>query len=356
MPKKIGFFRKLPAFKAVRGELTPTKKAASYGLALCVFAVALALRFRLEPILPPGFPFLTFFPAVVIAGFLFGVRQGAMVAILAGFASWYFFIAPQDSGVTSGTLMALLLYVIVVTTDLLLLSLMMSAYRAELVARRDLERMGEEREVLTNELDHRLKNVFATMNAVITLSQRHAATSGELAQKLKERLNAMARSSLLLRNAGPAGPTTLRSVVEQALSPFGTGDGSRFTLSGPVVSAAGQSSVVLSLILHELGTNAAKYGALSTGQGHVEVTWQEIFRAETPDEPDLEIVWREKGGPEPDTDPERKGFGSTLISRVIAMLNGEAHVAYPSTGAMVTMTIPIRAIAKPMDDAEPADF
>ncbi len=356
MPKKIGFFRKLPAFKAVRGELTPTKKAASYALALVVFAVALALRFWLEPTLPQGFPFLTFFPAVVIAGFLFGVRQGAMVAVLAGFASWYFFISPQDGGVNSGTLTALLLYVIVVSTDLFLLSLMMSAYRAELIARRDLERMGEEREMLTNELDHRLKNVFATMNAVITLSQRHAATSGELAQKLKERLNAMARSSLLLRNAGPAGPTTLRSVVEQALSPFGAGDTNRFTLAGPVVSAAGQTSVVLSLILHELGTNAAKYGALSTGRGHIDVTWKEIFRVETPDEPDLEIVWCERGGPQPETDSERKGFGSTLISRVIGMLNGEAQVAFPATGAIVIMTIPMRSIAKSVNDTEPADF
>lgn len=356
MPKKIGFFRKLPAFKAVRGELTPARKAASYALAFGVFAVALVLRFRLDPVLPPGFPFLTFFPAVVIAGFLFGVRQGAMVAVLAGFASWYFFISPEGDSVNSGTLMALLLYVIVVTTDLFLLSLMMSAYRAELRARRDLERMGEEREVLTNELDHRLKNVFATMNAVITLSQRHAATSDELAQKLKERLNAMARSSLLLRNAGPAGPTTLRSVVEQALSPFGATDSQRFTLAGPVISAAGQTSVVLSLILHELGTNAAKYGALSTSGGHIDVVWKEIPRVDTPDEHDLEIIWSEKGGPAPVAEPERKGFGSTLISRVIAMLNGEAKIAFPATGAVVAMTIPVRAIAKPADDADPTDF
>ena len=87
--------------------------------------------------------------------------------------------------------------------------------------------------------------------------------------------------------------------------------------------------------------------------GHV--TRDDLLAAQTAREADIPL-WREKGGPEPETDPERKGFGSTLISRVIAMLNGEAHVAYPSTGAMVTMTIPMRAIAKPMDDAEPADF
>lgn len=352
MPKKIGFFRKLPAFKAVRGELTPGRKAASYAGAAGVFAVALILRFWLEPVLPPGFPFLTFFPAVVIAGFLFGVRPGILVAALSGIASWHFFISPEDNGLNSGTLMAALLYVFVVTTDLFLLSLMMSAYRAELEARRDLERMGEEREVLTSELDHRLKNVFATMNAVITLSQRHAVTSGELAGKLKERLNAMARSSLLLRDAGPMGPTTLRAVAEQALSPFGAGDSSRIRLSGPSITAAGQTAVVLSLILHELGTNAAKYGALSTGRGHIDLLWKEALPAERPDDPLLEIVWRETNGPAPEAHPERKGFGSTLITRVIGMLDGEAQVEYPRTGAIITMTIPMRSVVRPVEEPD----
>lgn len=355
MPRKIGVFRKLPAFRAARGELSARQKTASYVLAVGVFVLAFVLRLWLEPVLPPGFPFLTFFPAVVIAGFLFGVRQGAVVAVLGGLTSWYFFVSPQDEAFAKGTLIAMALYIIVVTTDLFLLSLMMSAYRAELLARHDLETMAEEREVLTNELEHRLKNVFATMNAVITLSQRHASTSGELAQKLKERLNSMARSSLLLRGTNHNGPATLNAVVEQALSPFGTKDCNRFTLSGPTIVATGQTSVVLSLILHELGTNAAKYGALSNGKGHVDIAWKETVPPDSPDDPRLEIVWRETNGPSPaNFDLERKGFGSTLISRVIAMLNGEARMEFPDSGAVVTMTIPLSTIAKPLSETETA--
>lgn len=356
MPKKIGLFRKLPAFKAVRGELSPARKAGTYGIAFGIFLLALILRFWLEPILPPGFPYLTFFPAVVIAGFLLGVRQGIVVAVLSGLASWYFFIFPENQSLNSGLFMALLLYVVVVTTDLLLISVMMSAYRAELITRRALERMSDEREVLTNELDHRLKNVFATINAVITLSQRHATTSNELAQKLKERLNAMARSSLLLRGGDSASPTTLDAVIRQALSPFDSGDSSRFSLCGPSIAAAGQTAVVLSLILHELGTNAAKYGALSTDRGRIDIHWKKIIPFGEPDEPHLEIVWRETNGPPPTTDPERKGFGSTLISRVIGMLNGEAHVDFPPSGALITMTIPMRAIAQPPEGTGDTDF
>lgn len=357
MPKRIGHFRKLPAFKAARGELTPGKKALSYLWSLAIFGAAFLLRSSLDSVLPPGFPFLTFFPAVVIAGFMFGVPQGTMVAIFSGIASWHFFMTPEETTVNAGTVIAVLLYVFVVATDLFLLSLMMSAYRAELLARNHVERLSEEREVLAQELDHRLKNVFATMNAVITLSQRHASTSAELAGKLKERLNSMARSSLLLRGGGPSGPATLSTVIERTLSPFGAGDCSRFTLNGPPIFATGQTAVVLSLILHELGTNAAKYGALSSAHGHIGIDWREVTRESEPEEPRLELVWRESMGPPPPlSEPERKGFGSTLIQRVIATLGGEARIEFPPSGALVTMTIPMSAIARPLAESEMDNF
>lgn len=343
MPKKIGAFRKLPA---IRGEVSARSKAVHYAFSLLIFAVALVLRFWLEPILPPGFPFLTFFPAVVIAGFVFGVSHGMVVAILSGAASWYFFIAPDDYAFSPGTLMAMALYLFVVATDLFLLSLMMSAYRAEMLARRDVEQMAEEREVLSRELDHRLKNVFATINAVITLSERHADTAAELAQKLKDRLNAMAQASLLLRGSSERGPTTLSSIIEMALAPFDTGERNRFKLAGPKIIAAGQTSVVLGLILHELGTNAAKYGALTTVPGQVLIRWSEVRSSDPESCEKLEIVWQETKGPAPAaSEPEQKGFGSTLIPRVIAMLDGEARFEFPNTGAIVTMIIPLAAIA-----------
>lgn len=349
MPKRIGAFRNLPAFRAARGEVGPRERVFDYVLSLGIFATAYLMRDWLEPVLPPGFPFLTFFPAVVIAGFMFGVWHGVLVALLAGLTAWHSFIPPYDEfSIDKGTLIAMALYVFVVATDLFLLSLMMSAYRAELLARRDVENMAGEREVMTNELDHRLKNVFATMNAIITLSQRHSTSSADLALKLKERLNAMGRSSLLLRRVGQAGDcATLDAIIERALQPFGITDTGRIRRSGPRLIASGQSSVVLSLILHELGTNAAKYGALSNATGLVDLRWQQRAANEANAEPVLEIVWREHGGPPPATpDPERKGFGSTLIPRVLAMLNGEADIAFPQEGAVVTLTIPLSALAE----------
>ena len=347
MPKRIGAFRKLPSFRAARGEVGRRESAFDYVLTVAIFLVAYMLREWLEPVLPPGFPFLTFFPAVVIAGFLFGVKHGIIVAVLGGFASWYFFIPPYGTfQLDNGTFVAMLLYIFVVSTDLFLLSLMMSAYRAELIARRDVERMADAQEVMANELDHRLKNVFATMNAIITLSQRHATTASDLAAKLKERLNAMARSSLLLRGRGDAGHrTTLAAVFEQALQPFGLGDSGRIRLSGPQLFTNGQSGVVLSLILHELGTNAAKYGALSVTTGHVALEWRERDQPSENGEALLEITWRERGGPTPvSSNPDRKGFGSTLIPRVLSMLNGEAIINFPEEGAFVTLLVPLTAL------------
>lgn len=357
MPRKIAFFRKLPAFRAARRELTAGQVAQGYALAAGIFGVALILRFWLDPILPPGFPFLTFFPALVIAGFLFGVGPGALAAVLGGLAAWRFFIASEGDPFSAGALMAMALYVFVALTDLFLLSLMISAYRSELRVRRDLERMAEEREMLTGELEHRLKNVFATVSAVITLSERHATGAGDLARKLKDRLSAMARSSLLLRGnaAGQAEQAMLRDVIQKALSPFGASDGQRFSLDGPSIVTAGQAAVILSLILHELGTNAAKHGALSSDRGRVTITWRKQAPAEEGQDTCLEIIWRENRGPRPAADPQRKGFGSTLIDRIITVLDGEAAIDFPASGAVARLTIPLHAIERTATEAdEPA--
>ncbi|MDH4440327.1 MAG: DUF4118 domain-containing protein, partial [Rhizobium sp.] len=84
------YFHTLPAFAAVQKTLSSKDKIVTYGASLAVFLVALALRARLDPLMPAGFPFLTFFPAVVICGFVFGVRQGILVSILSGLAAWFF--------------------------------------------------------------------------------------------------------------------------------------------------------------------------------------------------------------------------------------------------------------------------
>lgn len=325
--------------------------AATYLVSVLIFVAALLLRIWLDPYLPQGFPYLTFFPAVLISGFAFGVRQGAMVAVLSAFASWYFFIPPVGFDFSVGTLLAMGLFVFVVTTELTLIHLMMRAYRAEAAARNETERLASLQETMAQELDHRLKNIFATMNAIISLSLRGVSSPEELAARLKERVSALGRSNLLLRGFRDGEEVALNTVIVQALEPFSIVGTPRFSSAGPRVPLGGQTLVVLGLILHELGTNAAKYGALSVPTGRVTLTWRMTQGA--PEEGELlQIEWRETGGPAP-TPPETapRGFGSTLMSRVITSVGGQTEIDYPPAGAVVRMTLP----ADMLNQLAPAD-
>ncbi len=331
---------RLPAFASVQERLSRSGLVATYVASLIVFAIALAIRAWFDPVLPAGFPFLTFFPAVVICGFVFGLRQGVLVAALSGVSAWYFFISPGRFDFSMGTLLAMGLYLFVVATDLTLIYLVTRAYRQEITTREEIQRLAEQQEVMAQELDHRLKNIFATINAIISLSLKNASSADELAARLRDRLTALGRSNLLLRGLREGEDASLQSVVFQALEPFAIVGTPRFSANGPRVPIGGQTVVVLSLILHELGTNAAKYGALSMQNGHVALNWS--IEASTDATEQLVITWRESGGPVP-TPPlaGAGGFGSTLMKRVIAGVRGQTEMTYPETGAVIRMTLPV---------------
>lgn len=331
---------RLPAFASVQERLSASGLIATYVASLIIFAIALAIRAWFDSVLPAGFPFLTFFPAVIICGFVFGLRQGLLVAVLSGLSAWYFFISPGRFDFTIGTLLAMGLYLFVVATDLTLVYLITRAYRQEITTREEIQRLAEQQEVMAQELDHRLKNIFATINAIISLSLKNASSADELAARLRDRLTALGRSNLLLRGLREGEDASLQSVVFQALEPFAIVGSPRFSASGPRVPIGGQTVVVLSLILHELGTNAAKYGALSVQSGHVALNWSIERPADSPEQ--LVITWHESGGPVP-TAPlaGAGGFGSTLMKRVIAGVRGQTEITYPETGAVIRMTLPV---------------
>ncbi|OLP45186.1 HWE histidine kinase domain-containing protein [Rhizobium oryziradicis] len=343
------FYDRLPAFVISTQEHSSLAYTAmTYLLSLLVFIATLALRFWVDDYLLGTFPYVTFFPAVVVVAFIFGVPQGIMVAILGGLASWYFFIPPYFTFELSvSTAIAMLLYVFVVTTDIGLTAFMMSAYRAEKTARDEMQRLAEHQEVMAQELDHRLKNVFATINAIINLSQRHVHTVPQFATALRERLNAMARSNLLLRGLRSGEETTVCVIISKALEPFGVAETSRLQLSGPPVPVSGQAVILLSLVLHELGTNAAKYGSLSVDTGEIHLSWT-VGTIPQPDDSTktaLSICWSECGGPTPQQPEEGKaGFGSTLVRRVVAAVQGSVAITFAPSGLVAEISIPLDAM------------
>jgi two-component system CheB/CheR fusion protein len=188
----------------------------------------------------------------------------------------------------------------------------------------------EQQKVLAAELSHRVKNTLAVVSAIAerTLSDDDAK------EKLIGRLHALGHTHDVLSEGGwtEAG---LHELISAELSPHGTGDGI-LQISGPPVMLRPQAALFITLALHELSTNAAKYGALSVPEGRVAVSW--IITGDRP--PQLEINWQEEGGPKLDGfgDP---GFGTELIERGIRFeLQGEARLETVNGGLHCRIAIP----------------
>lgn len=186
--------------------------------------------------------------------------------------------------------------------------------------------------LLIEELNHRVKNTLALMQAIAVQTFRSA--SRDERAKFEGRLCALAEAHNLLSQEKWAG-SELRDVIARALQPFLLSNPDRIRMAGPAVPLSPRLAVVLSMIVHEIATNAAKYGALSNETGRVTLDWEVI--ADT-SKSRLHLIWTEAGGP-PVTAPVRRGFGSRLIERSARdQLGGEATVDFLPRGVVCTVT------------------
>ncbi|WP_337180990.1 sensor histidine kinase [Shinella sp.] len=165
--------------------------------------------------------------------------------------------------------------------------------------------------LLNGELEHRIKNTLAVVAAIVSQTLRGDDNDAQARSSLLERIQAMAQAQSLLTRAG-ATEASVTDVVIQAMAPFETSR-QRFYIGGPPIMLSSRQALTLSLALHELATNAVKYGALSNEAGKVRIEWA----AGRPDTEDAFMFrWIEEDGPEVRT-PARKGFGSRIIQTVL---------------------------------------
>ncbi|MBH1992190.1 MAG: DUF4118 domain-containing protein [Sphingomonadaceae bacterium] len=207
----------------------------SYGLTLLFCGAALFLRFAAAPLLPSGYPFVTFFPAVILASFLFGVGPGIFAAIVCGLMSWYFFIPPVHLlAINPAVVMAMLFYSAVVAVDIILIHFMQRANFSVAVERERSRALAENRELLFHELQHRVSNNLQVVAAMLTLQRRHV--DHEVARHALD--SASARLALIGR-------------ISRALyEPSGKGqDMQAFltTLTADVLEASGREDVALTI-------------------------------------------------------------------------------------------------------------
>lgn len=199
-------------------------------------------------------------------------------------------------------------------------------------ARRSAE---EHQQLLLGELSHRTRNLLAVVGALARQIARNCATPAEFEQALTERLTGMAASAdLLLEGAGGA---QVQELIRRQMAAFMSAGGPQVTLSGPPLKLSAGASQALGLALHELATNACKYGALSTPHGSIAISWSP--QTEPGDE--FHLTWVERGGP-PVGMPTRIGFGRKVIERMVAgSLGGSTTLEFAPAGVEWTLRAPL---------------
>lgn len=204
-------------------------------------------------------------------------------------------------------------------------------------------KLAEQRQqALLDELNHRVKNTLATVQSIAMQTSRITDDAATFESAFLARIGALAKAHDLLTSVAWEG-ASLIGVIQRILAPYEADDQrGRIGLGGPDVRLGPNAAVSLAMAFHELATNAAKYGALSTAHGHVEVSWVVDRSAERPHEAlALEIDWRETGGPAV-TVPTRRGFGSRFVEKALAReFDGACELIFQPGGLHCHMRLPL---------------
>jgi PAS domain S-box-containing protein len=201
----------------------------------------------------------------------------------------------------------------------------------------DRKHAEERQQLLIRELHHRVKNTLATVQAIVGSTARTASSIDEFYHGFVGRIVSLARTHNLLTE-DLWQKASLKELIETELGPYEDEARNRILVEGPSVELPSEAAVPVGMAIHELTTNAAKHGALSTFGGQVEVKWQVDARD---DQPILRFLWTERGGPRVMM-PTRQGFGSRLLQRVLAtQLQADVHMDFQEDGLRFTMVMPI---------------
>jgi two-component sensor histidine kinase len=289
--------------------------ALDVALAAVLTAVAFAARIFLGFIGPGILIFAVCYPLLLIATLVAGARAGALTLVLTILLFWYAFVPERYSYILSATVdgVNVALYLV---AGLAIIAIG-EAYRRT-YAKLQVERARTK--LLIREMQHRKKNAVAVMSSIVAQSLKHDPDS---AKKITGRLVALQIGEDILWSDDQA-RVALRDILVRQLESY---DASRLTIDGPDAFISGELARTLCLVVNELATNAVKYGALSDDSGRVAVTW-----GDSPDPTYLH--WSETGGP-PATKPEKAGFGTFLMGRLLSQHGGSITTSYNGAKGLV---------------------
>jgi PAS domain S-box-containing protein len=202
----------------------------------------------------------------------------------------------------------------------------------------DLYEASAARELIAQELSHRIKNIFAVISGLVSLSARRHPEAKEFAEDLNATIRALGRAHEFVRPDDKARSSKLRGLLEKLFAPYGSGDGARVKVSGDDFAVNARMATPLALVFHELATNSAKYGALATGDGTVSLKVAD--GGET-----VKLTWRERGGKKV-RKPVREGFGTRLVDMSVnGQLGGSWKRRFDEDGLVVELKLPKATIA-----------
>lgn len=254
---------------------------------------------------------------------------------------WVLQVRSAEGRGLSGLAMLTLIFGMLVASLLMLLVRMLTQQATEdEAALRFYSEQNSIRNSLTRELNHRVKNTLANVLSIMTLTKRRASDLDSYAESLEGRVRALSATHDLLTQS-EWGTTPVADVVAAETAPYAKEGEGVVRQSGPATELAPNDALSLGLALHELATNAAKYGALSAPDGTVEVTWQQVKK-------DLiRLTWQEAGGP-PVSQNRTRGFGQELIERIVAHELGKPiKLEFLPDGVRCEIIVPVR---------QPSDF
>lgn len=284
--------------------MSPSTRRVAFACAITVACIggAIAIRFLFGWVGATLY-FASFFPAVLIAAVYAGVWSGIVTALVSVVFVWWALVSPRYTFAPLDITMASNFALFLLSSGLII----WIAHQLT-VARRDLV-------LAMDELQHRGKNTFAVVEAIVHQTLAHDQT---VADKLTGRIRAVSTTNDLV-SASPDMTVDLRELFKHKLGDFGA-----IRQKGQSVRISSNVARNLSLIFHELRTNALKYGALSHKPGYVDLIWRN-------DGDTLHLTWHEQDGPTV-MPPDRNGFGTRLITTLVKSLKGTARFDYRETG------------------------
>jgi PAS domain S-box-containing protein len=210
------------------------------------------------------------------------------------------------------------------------------------------KRVQEQQNLLLREMSHRVKNLFAVTSSLVTMSACSARTPAEMAEAVRERLGALARAHGLTRpglingEVTPCQDTTLHALVQTIFAPYVDPESSKghgfYFITGPCLPIGGNAVTSIALVMHELATNSAKYGALSSPGGYIHIDW-------SVKNDDLLLTWKEYGGPPLDGPTKREGFGNSLVRRIVTgQYGGQLSYDWKAEGLIIRLSVPMERL------------